>query len=131
MSLTQIHLALNAESLANKETSDQSDNWQVLGAEISKDMCEHHQEPLKLFCDDDQILICVVCDKSKQHRQHKVIPKEEAFEEYKVSSNGGRNLKRQEMFPPLFLTCPKWRSERQPSPPSQFFFRRNGVKQQC
>nr|XP_003228204.2 PREDICTED: zinc finger protein RFP [Anolis carolinensis] len=53
------------------------------GAEISKDMCEHHQEPLKLFCDDDQILICVVCDKSKQHRQHKVIPKEEAFEEYK------------------------------------------------
>ncbi|XP_067319424.1 zinc finger protein RFP-like isoform X2 [Anolis sagrei] len=51
--------------------------------EISEEVCEHHQEPLKLFCEDDQILICVVCDKSKEHRQHKVIPKKEAFEEYK------------------------------------------------
>ncbi|XP_067319428.1 E3 ubiquitin-protein ligase TRIM39-like [Anolis sagrei] len=53
------------------------------GGEISEKVCERHQEPLKLFCEDDQILICVVCDKSKEHRQHKVIPKEEAFEEYK------------------------------------------------
>nr|XP_060615406.1 zinc finger protein RFP-like [Anolis sagrei ordinatus] len=55
----------------------------VRGAEVLEEVCQQHQEPLKLFCEDDQILICVVCDKSKEHRQHKVIPKKEAFEEYK------------------------------------------------
>ncbi|KAJ7317324.1 hypothetical protein JRQ81_003486 [Phrynocephalus forsythii] len=53
------------------------------GAEALGRVCGRHQEPLKLFCKDDQALICVVCDKSKEHRAHKVIPKEEAFEEYK------------------------------------------------
>ncbi|XP_053144149.1 zinc finger protein RFP-like isoform X2 [Hemicordylus capensis] len=53
------------------------------GAEALGKVCEKHQEPLKLFCEDDQAPICVVCDKSKEHREHKVIPKEEAFEEYK------------------------------------------------
>ncbi|XP_077779206.1 zinc finger protein RFP-like [Podarcis muralis] len=52
------------------------------GAEALGRVCERHQEPLKLFCEDDQAPICVVCDKSKEHRKHKVIPKEEAFEEY-------------------------------------------------
>uniref|UniRef100_A0A670HKK1 Uncharacterized protein n=1 Tax=Podarcis muralis TaxID=64176 RepID=A0A670HKK1_PODMU len=52
------------------------------GAEALGKVCERHQEPLKLFCEDDQDPICVVCDKSKEHRDHKVIPKEEAFEEY-------------------------------------------------
>ncbi|XP_034962961.1 zinc finger protein RFP-like [Zootoca vivipara] len=52
------------------------------GAEALGRVCERHQEPLKLFCEDDQAPICVVCDKSKEHREHKVIPKEEAFEEY-------------------------------------------------
>nr|XP_056701044.1 zinc finger protein RFP-like [Euleptes europaea] len=53
------------------------------GAEAPGQVCARHQEPLKLFCEDDQAPICVVCDKSKEHRGHKVIPKEEAFEEYK------------------------------------------------
>ncbi|XP_061475287.1 zinc finger protein RFP-like [Rhineura floridana] len=52
------------------------------GAEALGRVCERHQEPLKLFCEEDQAPICVVCDKSKEHRQHKVIPTEEAFEEY-------------------------------------------------
>ncbi|XP_077187158.1 zinc finger protein RFP-like isoform X2 [Paroedura picta] len=54
------------------------------GAEALGPVCERHQEPLKLFCQDDHTLICVVCDKAKEHRGHKVIPKEEAMEEYKV-----------------------------------------------
>ncbi|XP_034962975.1 zinc finger protein RFP-like isoform X2 [Zootoca vivipara] len=52
------------------------------GAEALGRVCERHKEPLKLFCKDDQAPICVVCDKSKDHREHKVIPKEEAFEKY-------------------------------------------------
>ncbi|XP_034971862.2 zinc finger protein RFP-like [Zootoca vivipara] len=46
-------------------------------------VCEEHQEPLKLFCKEDEAPICVICDKSKEHENHKVISLEEAFEEYK------------------------------------------------
>ncbi|XP_053146293.1 zinc finger protein RFP-like [Hemicordylus capensis] len=45
--------------------------------------CEKHREPLKLFCKNHEGLICVVCDRSKEHRNHTVIPLEEAYEEYK------------------------------------------------
>ncbi|XP_058027664.1 E3 ubiquitin-protein ligase TRIM39-like [Ahaetulla prasina] len=44
--------------------------------------CPKHREPLKLFCKDHQTLICLVCDRSKEHRGHSVIPVEEAFLEY-------------------------------------------------
>uniref|UniRef100_A0A8C4WR60 Zinc finger protein RFP-like n=1 Tax=Gopherus evgoodei TaxID=1825980 RepID=A0A8C4WR60_9SAUR len=46
-------------------------------------VCELHQEALKLFCGEDQTPICVVCDKSKAHRSHTVVPIEEAAQEYK------------------------------------------------
>ncbi|CAI5768468.1 finger RFP-like [Podarcis lilfordi] len=46
-------------------------------------VCEDHQEPLKLFCKVHEAPICVVCDKSKEHENHKVIPLKEALEEYK------------------------------------------------
>uniref|UniRef100_A0A670HVZ5 Zinc finger protein RFP-like n=1 Tax=Podarcis muralis TaxID=64176 RepID=A0A670HVZ5_PODMU len=58
------------------------------GAEALGRFCERHQEPLKLFCEDDRAPICVVCDKSKEHRDHKVIPKEEAFEAYQGKIQG-------------------------------------------
>ncbi|XP_032066229.1 E3 ubiquitin-protein ligase TRIM39-like isoform X1 [Thamnophis elegans] len=44
--------------------------------------CPKHREPLKLFCKDHQTLICVVCDRSKEHKGQWVIPAEEAFQEY-------------------------------------------------
>ncbi|XP_053235242.1 zinc finger protein RFP-like isoform X2 [Podarcis raffonei] len=46
-------------------------------------VCEKHQEPLKLFCKEDESPICVVCDRSKEHKSHEVIPLEEASQEYK------------------------------------------------
>ncbi|KAJ1183720.1 hypothetical protein NDU88_000534 [Pleurodeles waltl] len=46
-------------------------------------LCEKHQEKLRLFCEEDQTLICVVCDRSKEHRPHAVTPIEEAAQEYK------------------------------------------------
>ncbi|XP_042306649.1 zinc finger protein RFP-like [Sceloporus undulatus] len=46
-------------------------------------VCGEHQEPLKLFCKDDETPICVVCDRSKEHRNHDVVPVEEAAQEYK------------------------------------------------
>ncbi|XP_065420662.1 zinc finger protein RFP-like isoform X2 [Chrysemys picta bellii] len=46
-------------------------------------VCERHQEPLKLFCEEDETPICVVCDRSRAHRAHSVVPIEEAAQEYK------------------------------------------------
>ncbi|XP_029445708.1 E3 ubiquitin-protein ligase TRIM39-like isoform X1 [Rhinatrema bivittatum] len=48
-----------------------------------EDLCEKHEEELKLFCKEDQIPICVVCGKSRDHRPHNVIPIKEALQEYK------------------------------------------------
>ncbi|XP_048347929.1 zinc finger protein RFP-like [Sphaerodactylus townsendi] len=46
-------------------------------------LCEKHLEPLKLFCEYDQTPMCVVCDKSRAHKAHSVVPIEEAAEVYK------------------------------------------------
>lgn len=48
--------------------------------------CQQHREPLKLFCREDQALICLVCRESLDHRGHQVLPTEEAAQEYKVHS---------------------------------------------
>ncbi|CAI7935014.1 E3 ubiquitin-protein ligase TRIM7-like, partial [Podarcis lilfordi] len=53
------------------------------GAEGKGKICEKHQEPLKLFCKEDESPICVVCIASKEHKSHEAILLEEAFEEYK------------------------------------------------
>ncbi|XP_067414671.1 zinc finger protein RFP-like [Emydura macquarii macquarii] len=46
-------------------------------------LCEKHREPLKLFCKEDEIPICLVCDRSKEHKDHTVVPAEEAVKEFK------------------------------------------------
>ncbi|KAM9123649.1 zinc finger protein RFP-like [Pangshura tecta] len=48
-----------------------------------KGLCAEHQEPLDLFCEEDQAPICVVCDRSRAHRAHTVVPTEEAAQVYK------------------------------------------------
>ncbi|CAI5768151.1 zinc finger RFP [Podarcis lilfordi] len=45
--------------------------------------CEKHQEPRKLFCKNHKTAICVICDKAKEHKKHKVVPLDEAPEIYK------------------------------------------------
>ncbi|XP_078542621.1 E3 ubiquitin-protein ligase TRIM39-like [Lissotriton helveticus] len=49
-----------------------------------ENLCVKHEEKLRLFCDEDQRVICVVCRESKAHKSHSVSPIEEAAEEYKV-----------------------------------------------
>ncbi|KAM4879874.1 E3 ubiquitin-protein ligase TRIM7-like [Sylvia borin] len=46
-------------------------------------LCPKHREALKLYCKDDRRTICVVCDRSREHRPHAVVPVDEASEEYK------------------------------------------------
>ncbi|KAJ1195305.1 hypothetical protein NDU88_004586 [Pleurodeles waltl] len=62
-----------------------------------RNLCEKHEERLRLFCEDDQSLICVVCDRSKEHRSHSVSPIEEAAQEYKVKLQDWLCLLRKEM----------------------------------
>ncbi|KAJ8274174.1 hypothetical protein COCON_G00087990, partial [Conger conger] len=50
------------------------------GSEV---FCSLHSEKLKVFCLEDQIPICVICQTSKKHENHKVRPVQEAAEEYK------------------------------------------------
>ncbi|KAG6921931.1 tripartite motif-containing 27, partial [Chelydra serpentina] len=47
------------------------------------DLCLAHQEPFKLFCNQDQMLICVICRESQAHHAHLVVPIEEAAQAYK------------------------------------------------
>ncbi|XP_064900182.1 E3 ubiquitin-protein ligase TRIM11-like isoform X2 [Columba livia] len=45
--------------------------------------CPRHSEALKLFCEDDRSLICLACRGAPEHREHAVVPVEEAAEENK------------------------------------------------
>ncbi|NWX40859.1 TRI39 ligase, partial [Steatornis caripensis] len=47
-------------------------------------LCAQHDERLKLFCEEDEEAICVVCRESLHHRPHTVYPIEEAAQVYKV-----------------------------------------------
>ncbi|XP_055522203.1 E3 ubiquitin-protein ligase TRIM39-like [Leucoraja erinacea] len=49
----------------------------------SKLQCEEHQEELKLFCETDKKLICVICRDAREHRDHRFMPIKEAVEIYK------------------------------------------------
>ncbi|XP_061097126.1 E3 ubiquitin-protein ligase TRIM35-like isoform X2 [Conger conger] len=52
-------------------------------AEAGSVLCSLHSETLKLFCLEDQIPICLICQTSRKHENHKLLPVQEAAEEYK------------------------------------------------
>uniref|UniRef100_A0AAY4BIX1 Uncharacterized protein n=1 Tax=Denticeps clupeoides TaxID=299321 RepID=A0AAY4BIX1_9TELE len=54
------------------------------GSEV---LCSQHGEKLKLFCLEEQQLVCLVCRDSAKHRNHRFQPVDEAAVEFKVSSN--------------------------------------------
>ncbi|KAJ8270927.1 hypothetical protein GJAV_G00120850, partial [Gymnothorax javanicus] len=47
----------------------------------SEELCSVHSEKLKLFCEEDQIPVCVISQTSEKHEDHK--PEQEAAEKYK------------------------------------------------
>ncbi|XP_060126980.1 zinc finger protein RFP-like [Zootoca vivipara] len=46
-------------------------------------VCAKHQVPLNLFCKEDAALVCLVCDRTRQHKHHVVVPAEDVATEYK------------------------------------------------
>nr|XP_014436661.1 zinc finger protein RFP-like [Pelodiscus sinensis] len=65
--------------------------------------CKRHQESLNLFCQEDQAPICVVCDRSREHRAHTVVPIEEAAQEYKEKLQGALGPLREQLEEALVL----------------------------
>uniref|UniRef100_A0A8C8SSS8 Uncharacterized protein n=1 Tax=Pelusios castaneus TaxID=367368 RepID=A0A8C8SSS8_9SAUR len=78
----QKHLRPNRQLAIVLEIAKELSLQVLKGSGVEK-MCAKHQETLKLFCAEDQAPICVVCDRSRIHRAHKVVPIEEAAQEYK------------------------------------------------
>ncbi|XP_061094684.1 E3 ubiquitin-protein ligase TRIM35-like [Conger conger] len=54
----------------------------------SEPLCTLHNETLKLFCLDDDEPICVVCQTSQQHENHKLRPVKEVVLKYKEEVDG-------------------------------------------
>ncbi|XP_032637421.1 zinc finger protein RFP-like isoform X1 [Chelonoidis abingdonii] len=46
-------------------------------------LCGEHLETLKLFCEEDQTPICIVCERSRAHHAHTLVSIQEAAQEYK------------------------------------------------
>ncbi|XP_077187112.1 E3 ubiquitin-protein ligase TRIM39-like [Paroedura picta] len=55
----------------------------ILAVVREERVCQNHREPLKLFCRDHDVPLCLVCEKSQEHKYHEIVPAEEAFQEYK------------------------------------------------
>ncbi|XP_044839025.1 E3 ubiquitin-protein ligase TRIM39-like [Mauremys mutica] len=69
-----------------------------------EDLCERHEERLKLFCEEDGETICLVCEKSRNHKSHTVVPMEEAAQEYKEKLQESLGPLRKELEEALVLT---------------------------
>ncbi|XP_067400771.1 E3 ubiquitin-protein ligase TRIM17-like, partial [Emydura macquarii macquarii] len=73
---------------ANRKLASMVENIQQLGIkpENQKEqlVCREHEDKEKRFCEDDGEVICLVCDKTQEHRSHALVSIEEAAEEYKV-----------------------------------------------
>ncbi|XP_064411128.1 E3 ubiquitin-protein ligase TRIM39-like [Latimeria chalumnae] len=51
--------------------------------EESESVCSQHKKVLELYCLEDQEAICVICEKSRKHKNHEFLPIEEAAQEFK------------------------------------------------
>ncbi|XP_059826182.1 nuclear factor 7, brain-like isoform X2 [Hypanus sabinus] len=64
-------------ALANLAEKARNLNLNPKGKE-SKLHCEEHEEELKLFCETDKTLICVICRDAEEHTEHRFKPIKEA-----------------------------------------------------
>ncbi|XP_072094859.1 zinc-binding protein A33-like [Mobula birostris] len=69
-------------ALANLAEKARNLNLNPKGKE-SKLHCEEHEEELKLFCETDKTLICLICRDAQEHREHRFMPIKEAVKIYK------------------------------------------------
>ncbi|XP_063150038.1 E3 ubiquitin-protein ligase TRIM39-like [Candoia aspera] len=79
---------LLSSSRSNKQLANIVEGIEQLARRPSQGLiealCEKHSKKLRLFCQNDGEPICLVCDKSREHRMHSVLPIEEAAHDYKM-----------------------------------------------
>ncbi|XP_061657835.1 E3 ubiquitin-protein ligase TRIM69 [Syngnathoides biaculeatus] len=59
--------------------------------------CSRHREELKLYCEEDQELVCLVCGISQEHRNHTMVCVEEAELKYRASLNSSMDSLKTEL----------------------------------
>nr|XP_040054338.1 E3 ubiquitin-protein ligase TRIM69 [Gasterosteus aculeatus aculeatus] len=59
--------------------------------------CSRHREELKLYCEEDQELVCLVCGLSQEHRNHTMVCVQEAEQKYRASLNSSMDSLRAEL----------------------------------
>ncbi|XP_062903910.1 zinc-binding protein A33-like isoform X2 [Mobula hypostoma] len=69
-------------ALANLAEKARNLNLNLKGKERNLH-CEEHEEQLRLFCDTDKTLICLICRDAQEHREHRFMPIKEAVKIYK------------------------------------------------
>ncbi|XP_042306669.1 tripartite motif-containing protein 10-like [Sceloporus undulatus] len=58
---------------------------QISPLKLEKDcLCTKHNEKLNLFCENDEELVCVICERSPEHESHTVHLAEDVVQKYKV-----------------------------------------------
>ncbi|XP_067107937.1 nuclear factor 7, ovary-like isoform X2 [Osmerus mordax] len=73
------------------------------GSEV---LCSLHSEKLKLFCLDDKQPVCVVCQTSKPHSNHRCIPIDEAAQNHKELQPALKSLQEKlKIFNEVKQTC--------------------------
>ncbi|XP_043940296.1 E3 ubiquitin-protein ligase TRIM39-like [Protopterus annectens] len=83
--------------LANLVNSIRKLSLVIRGKPAEEQLCKEHEEKLKLFCEDDLKPICVVCDRSLQHRYHRVLPVGEVVKRYKKQLEQSRDYLKKQM----------------------------------
>lgn len=59
--------------------------------------CSRHREELKLYCEEDQELVCLVCGLSQEHRTHTMECVQEAELKYRASLNSSMDSLKAEL----------------------------------
>lgn len=87
----------------NRQLANMVENLRQMGQDAKNDTqgerCALHGEKLHLFCEKDGQALCWVCAQSKKHRDHTMVPIEEAAQEYqeKLQEALGKLRKKQEL----------------------------------
>uniref|UniRef100_A0A673MBI4 Tripartite motif containing 69 n=1 Tax=Sinocyclocheilus rhinocerous TaxID=307959 RepID=A0A673MBI4_9TELE len=60
-------------------------------------LCSRHREELKLYCEEDHELVCLVCGISQDHRAHTLVCVQDAQQRYRASLTTSANALQKEL----------------------------------
>ncbi|XP_012392198.1 E3 ubiquitin-protein ligase TRIM21 [Orcinus orca] len=76
----------------NRQVANMVENLRKISQDAKEgtqgELCVVHREKLHLFCKEDGKALCWVCSQSQKHRDHPMVPIEEAAQEYQEKLQG-------------------------------------------